>query len=178
MNHAENQELVYLTCLKCNHTNVVRRDEYDKTDNKKIECAHCHYVIEKSNYKIVDKLKNTLAEQKNIETGCGIAYILNIADSKRYNLNIGRNLIGRRSNRDFANIVIDTGADKTMSREHAIIDVVESPEGGYSFIIANYKNINATYVNSKLLCKYSTIELFNNDVIKMAKVELMIIICV
>lgn len=74
----------------------------------------------------------------------------------RYNLEIGRNTIGRKAKTSSADVQLDT-ADLFMSRQHAIINVRRLPDGSIKSDIANDQNKNATLVNG--------IEIMPNDIL-------------
>ena len=74
----------------------------------------------------------------------------------RYNLEIGRNTIGRKAKTSNADVQLDT-SDLYMSRQHAIINVRRMPDGSIKSDIANDKNKNATLVNG--------IEIMPNDIL-------------
>lgn len=74
----------------------------------------------------------------------------------RYNLEIGRNTIGRKAKTSSADVQLDT-TDLYMSRQHAIINVRRLPDGSIKSDIANDQNKNATLVNG--------IEIMPNDIL-------------
>ena len=77
-------------------------------------------------------------------------------DGVRYNLEIGRNTIGRKAKTSNADVQLQT-TDLYMSRQHAIINVRRLPDGSIKSDIANDQNKNATLVNG--------IEIMPNDIL-------------
>lgn len=69
-----------------------------------------------------------------------------ISNGQYFQLNIGRNIIGRKADSSVADIQIKTD-DRLISRHHALITVEQAPSGGYLAKLTNYKNKNLTRVN-------------------------------
>ena len=67
-----------------------------------------------------------------------------------YPLNLGWNLIGRKSKSSNASIQIPTD-DYQMSREHAVINIVKIADGSIRTLIRNYKEHVITMVSGMLL---------------------------
>ncbi len=86
----------------------------------------------------------------------------------RYNLEIGRNTIGRKAKTSNADIQLETD-DLYMSRQHAIINVRRLPNGGITTSVTNDQNKNATTVNGMELAKADEIVLNDGDQIKMGE---------
>lgn len=91
-----------------------------------------------------------------------------ILNGKRYDLQIGRNTIGRKAKTSNADVQLETD-DLYMSRQHAIINVRRLPNGGITTSISNDQNKNATLVNGMELAKADEIVLNDGDQIKMGE---------
>ena len=84
----------------------------------------------------------------------------------RYNLEIGRNAIGRKAKTSSADVQIDTD-DRYMSRQHVVINVRRLPDGSIKCDISNDKNKNSTRVNNYTLGPDDAIVLHDGDRITM-----------
>ena len=91
-----------------------------------------------------------------------------ILNGKKYDLQIGRNTIGRKAMTSNADVQLETD-DLYMSRQHAIINVRRLPTGGITTSITNDQNKNATTVNGMELAKADEIVLNDGDQIKMGE---------
>lgn len=89
-------------------------------------------------------------------------------NGKKYELQIGRNTIGRKAKTSNADVQLETD-DLYMSRQHAIINVRRLPNGGITTSITNDQNKNATTVNGMELAKADEIILNDGDQIKMGE---------
>ncbi len=89
-------------------------------------------------------------------------------NGKKYDLQIGRNTIGRKAKTSNADVQLETD-DLYMSRQHAIINVRRLPNGGITTSITNDQNKNATLVNGMELAKADEIVLNDGDQIKMGE---------
>ena len=84
----------------------------------------------------------------------------------RYDLEIGRNTVGRKAKTSSADVQIDT-TDLYMSRQHAIINVRRLPDGSIKSDIANDQNKNATLVNGTEIMPNDILVLQDGSTIKM-----------
>ena len=90
-----------------------------------------------------------------------------------YQLFPGKNIIGRKVTASTANIQIETGDNKRMSREHLIIEVKRIPSSGFSHYVSLYKErVNKTFINSTELLWGDTLILQHGDIIKLPDVDL------
>lgn len=62
-------------------------------------------------------------------------------------LQMGQNIIGRKSVSKPANLMIET-EDKYMSRNHCIIEVLAKVLGGYDYLISDIGSTNGTFINA------------------------------
>ena len=95
-----------------------------------------------------------------------------VHENKRYELKLGRNTIGRMSSTPQATVQIDTHGDKTMSRFHAVIELVRMSDMSIRAIISNGSNKNSTYVSGILLNGNDKLILNNGSEIKMGNLLL------
>lgn len=89
---------------------------------------------------------------------------------RSYALRIGVNSIGRKATTSPATVQIDT-ADKTMSRNHAIIEV-RNTGGQVIHILRNGANKNPSYLNGILIQANDQLILNNGDRVKFGNTEL------
>lgn len=89
---------------------------------------------------------------------------------KEFILNVGKNIIGRKSTSSTATIQIENESLR-LSREHLVIDVKKTELSIYRYIATLYKeNVNATFVNDEKLEYGDKILLKSGDVIKLPDV--------
>lgn len=87
-----------------------------------------------------------------------------------YGLCVGLNTIGRKASTSEAEVQIATN-DRTMSRNHAVIEV-RSVGAGVQHILSNGKNKNPSYLNGMLIGAGDRLVLSNGDSIKMGETVL------
>lgn len=87
---------------------------------------------------------------------------------KRYDLQVGRNTIGRKASSSDAVVQIETG-DLYMSRNHAIINVRRVSEDSIKVDLCNGRNKNATLVNGEMVGRSDSIFLHDGDTIVMGR---------
>lgn len=94
-------------------------------------------------------------------------YLLDTTRGKEYPLNMGINLIGRKTFKtpSFADIAIET-SDMGFSRKHLYIDVSRDSEGKYRFVAYNAENKNPTFINGILIEKEDKVILHADNMIK------------
>lgn len=98
-----------------------------------------------------------------------IGKLLHVGSGTLYQLELGINTIGRKTISSTSSVKIDTD-DKTMSRQHAIIEVVELASGGYKHYFTNANNKNATLINNHKVENGDKLILNGGEEIKMAEV--------
>ena len=97
-----------------------------------------------------------------------VGRLINHKSRISYPLKGGRNIIGRKAAKSNAEIRIDTGADRTMSREHLLIDVKNVPYKGIVHYASLYKeNVNPTFIGDVLLQFGDTIVLNHGDMVRL-----------
>lgn len=85
-----------------------------------------------------------------------------------YQLKPGRNVIGRKASKSEADFGIDTGANRSMSREHIVIDVKKVPGKGFVHYVSLFKEkVNPTFVGNVQLQFGDTIVLNDSDTIRL-----------
>lgn len=89
---------------------------------------------------------------------------------RTYKLRLGANTIGRKANSSSATIQIET-TDRTMSRNHAVIDV-RNAGGQIVHILKNGENKNPSYHKGFLVGPSDQLILNNGDKVKFGSTEL------
>lgn len=89
---------------------------------------------------------------------------------RKYKLSLGVSTIGRKATTSIALVQIDTD-DRTMSRNHAVIEV-KAIGGQVVHILRNSANKNPSYINGTLIDGSDQFVLNNGDHIKMGMTEL------
>lgn len=89
---------------------------------------------------------------------------------KSYTLHLGVSTIGRKASSSIALVQIDT-ADRTMSRNHAIIEV-KAVGGQIIHILRNSANKNPSYLNGKIVEGNDQLILNDGDRLKFGSTEL------
>lgn len=80
----------------------------------------------------------------------------------------GRNVVGRKSANSGANIQINTGENRSMSREHIVIDVKKHPVEGIIHCVSLYKDkVNKTFVGTEQLLPGDVLILQPGTIIKL-----------
>lgn len=97
-----------------------------------------------------------------------IGEIVVLSTGAKYKLKPGRNIIGRKASQSGADMKIDTGDKRSMSREHIVIDVKKVPAKGYVHYISLYKEkVNKTTIGNEPLQWGDCIVLENGDIINL-----------
>lgn len=88
--------------------------------------------------------------------------------TRSYQLQPGRNVIGRKATKSEATIQIDTAENRMMSREHIVIEVKKVPAKGFVHYLSLYKEkVNKTFIGSEPLLYGDSIVLNHGDIIKL-----------
>lgn len=152
-----------VTCPICKHkypfTQFRRIDksvgfEEEGTEYSYPEKEHHHYANEG------DSGKAAGAEGLNLTLGT----VRILSTGQRFLLRPGRNVIGRRSMNSTADIQINTGDQRVMSREHIVIEVKKMPSKGFVHYVSLFKpKVNKTFVGSDPLFYGDCIVLNHGD---------------
>jgi hypothetical protein len=94
-----------------------------------------------------------------------------LCDDEQYTLKVGQNIVGRRSENGTATVQITT-ADRTMSRAHALINVVRLANGSHKAVISNYHNKNRITVNGVELQRDEQLVLSHGAVVELGLTSL------
>ena len=166
-------ETVEIVCPRCQVRLSVTNSKHE--DVKRIVCPQCgkQMDIRFRRPKSEDGATQLGGVPTGGETQLGGAVVHPMSchlmlNGKRYDLQIGRNTIGRKAKTSTADVQLDTD-DLFMSRQHAIINVRRLPNGGITTSISNDQNKNATLVNNMELAKADEIVLNDGDQIKMGE---------
>lgn len=155
-----------VTCPICKHnypfTSFKRVGEWGLKNNSIIEDSS---EAELTNY----AYKSHSNEETSLNYGNNAIGKLQILGGEgTFQLNPGRNIIGRRSHKSTSHFQINTGESRSMSREHIIIDVKKIPGKGFVHYISLFKEkVNPTYIGQEILSFGDCIHLANGDLIKL-----------
>ncbi len=94
-----------------------------------------------------------------------------MCDDEEYTLKVGQNIVGRRSENGAATVQITT-SDRTMSRAHALINVVRLANGSHKAVISNYHNKNHITVNGVELQRDEQLVLSHGAVVELGLTSL------
>ena len=90
-----------------------------------------------------------------------------------YQLQLGRNVIGRKGTKSQADFQIDTPGARAMSREHIVIEIKKIPAKGFVHYLSLFKEkVNPTFIGKEPLLYGDCIILSHGDVISLPGAEL------
>ena len=145
---------------------------------KNVKCPNCH---QRNRFKDFKRIGFSPAQipTANDETQIGqsqigsAGYLLDKTTYRRYPLNEGRQIVGRKTHKtpSKADIPIET-SDQGMSREHLCIEVMNGRDGRYHVYASNAKNQNPTEINGIRLEDGDKVGLRHGDVIKLCDTQL------
>ena len=90
-----------------------------------------------------------------------------VCQGREYPLSVGDNIVGRKAANSMAHIQREVD-DPYMSRSHLLVRVVRSGDGGLTTFVSNYKNMNTTMVNNRLLGDIDEVVINNGDLLQLA----------
>lgn len=109
-------------------------------------CGKCGYPNPIPNETIITPRPEKTGTPTSKEVGWLVVHDEN-APSQTHNLNIGRQVIGRKNTNKPCTIMIDT-EDEFMSRNHAIIEVNIDATGNYKYILTDNNSMNGIRINA------------------------------
>lgn len=119
------------------------------------------YDTQSSEHTDLGQMNFTLGKLKIIGTG------------KSYQLKTGRNVIGRKGLKSEADFQIETGENRSMSREHIVIEVKKIPGKGFVHYISLFKErVNKTFIGNEQLVYGDCIVLAHGDIIRLPDADL------
>lgn len=152
-----------VTCPVCKQKNTFK--SFKQVDTKSIadHSETCYPDGKRKDYDRGDDGKTEIGGMNFI-----IGRISVPASGISYQLKPGRNVIGRKASKSEADFGIDTGANRSMSREHIVIDVRKVPAKGFVHYVSLYKEkVNPTYVGRTQLQFGDSIVLNDGDMIRL-----------
>ena len=174
-------EIIRIKCPSC--CAVLSAKKMVGLETKIIPCPICkkssHFsVYQKPNTPLLsimeDDKTNIGCETIIRDKGLIIGKLVVQYGRQDYPLKLGVNTIGRKAVSSVATVQIVT-EDKTMSRQHAIIEVNKTAKG-YTHRLRNHQNKNATYVNSQLIGDGDVVVLSGGVQIKMGDTLLLFVL--
>lgn len=173
-------ETMDVKCPWCSATLRIRQTS--GMEGKSITCPNCKHISPFTQFKVVVPVeeesvtcfggghgKGHPSAKENLKIGR-----LTIPFSEiSYQLKPGINIIGRKASASTADLQIDTGDDKRMSREHLIIEVKRIPSSGFAHYVSLYKEkVNKTFINTTELMYGDTLVLQHGDIIKLPNLDI------
>lgn len=158
-------ESKYVTCPVCNHkypfTQFKRVALSGPADEPGTEYPH---EEEKTSYDSGDVPEMPAREAENFTLG-----LLRLAGSEvTFRLKPGRNVIGRKATKSTADFQIDTADNRSMSREHIVVEVKKVPGSGFVHYVYLFKEkVNDTFIGAEPLLFGDCLILNHGDIIKL-----------
>ncbi len=161
-------QLIILECPKCGKYFALKREP--AVADVRVRCLACHAFTPYSHLIPVMGNVQSVPDEDDVKPKQEhLVPVLRLISpkSRTYYLKTGRNVIGRYAISSTADIQIDTGPLKHISREHAIIEVTEE-NGEYMCYFSLYKKeINDTYVSDKKVLYGNSVCLVEGDTLKL-----------
>lgn len=96
-----------------------------------------------------------------------------VGASASFRLKPGRNVIGRKGLKSTADFQIDTGGNRSMSREHIVVEVKKVPGRGFVHYLSLYKEkVNRTCLGAEPLAYGECVVLNHGDIIRLPDADL------
>ena len=118
--------------------------------------------------------RNSSDPGTDIGTGLNFALgkLMVMPSGPSFQLQLGKNVIGRRAKQSTADFQIPMGESKRLSREHLVIEIKKVQGKGFVHYASIYKQkVNITYVGSVQLEYGDCIVLNHGDIIKLPDVN-------
>ena len=182
-------EIIHIQCP--NDGAVLAITNQPGLENKRVTCPVCKQSRPFTQYKRFDskaKDDTDLPESNEEKTSpyygtgdnqhgamnnCGVGRLLNVSTGEHCQLRQGRQGIGRKASSSQADIQIDTGDGRRMSRSHMVIEVTKQPGKGFVHCASLFKEqCNDTFVNNVRLLAGDSIVLHHGDVLRLPDAEL------
>lgn len=195
------KEISRVKCPHCGSVLTIKSHYLNVVGDKKLKCPTCQEISllsqfvrlssdnqsEESVYKNSPHnsngsmahentvLRERSKEQPKNENVIGVLKIKGSNDI--YQLLEGRQIIGRQASSSQAQIQINTGDARRLSREHLVIEVQSDVQGGFRHIASLCKEkSNATFINNDKLEFGDRVILRNGDIIRLPDI-IMVFVC-
>lgn len=171
---------IRIKCPSCGAVLTVRNTP--GIEKKKVTCPICkktHPFVDFTNASDPSTLRrpanklnipDSVEESTKIETSnFSIGRLAIEGTSIKYQMKPGRNIVGRRSRNSIADFQIDTGEERSMSRQHLLVEVKKVPNRGFVHYMSLCRaNVNPTTINGcPMTFGIDCVILHNGDVIKL-----------
>lgn len=148
------QKSPFVQCKRVMPRNTVEKTDYPRGERTEYRSDERTRLPEKTEVR----------EQENLTIGS----LILTPGGKKFHLSPGRNVIGRKAQASTADIMIDTGEGRRMSRKHIVIEVKRVPGKGFVHYISLYKEqCNPTFLGNDPIEYGDTIVLAHGDTITM-----------
>lgn len=165
------EESIIVKCPHCSAQLKINRN----IEKVKVNCPICKQSFLPKDAKQVTKSDgdSTQLNEKTILPAVEKDHVLGVlrkvaGGSEQYQLKLGKNVVGRKANVSSADIQIQTGESRRMSREHVVIEVKKVEGRGLVHYISLYKEkLNPTFVGDERLEYGDCLVLNQGDEIKL-----------
>lgn len=178
-------ETMKIKCPGCG--TILQLKKQPNLENKYVTCPTCNLKSRIGNCeKIVEEKDDDESTQYNHKHGSGsedtvlghksvisLGTLVNTQNGISYPLKLGRNTIGRKVSNPLPSVTIaieETQTQRTMSREHAIIEVTRLVNGSCRHFLYNWKGQNGTSVDGTPVAEGDRVVLTHGQTITMGKV--------
>lgn len=123
-------------------------------ESKSVTCPICKHKYPFTQFKKVDAKPQPAAPEAEDHTALptlnfSIGRLVHLETGAAYTLKPGRNVIGRKASNSTADIMLDTGLMRGLSRSHLVVEVKKEPLKGYVHYASLAKErVNETRVNN------------------------------
>ena len=177
-------------CGKCGELNEAQSGKDTPDGFVIVACRHCYTNNKLSRSKIEEPVlpkeeffahtiavnisKSPVTEEQPLSPGWIFVHDEN-APKQCFDLKSGKNIIGRRSSVS-VDIPIYTN-DEYMSRRHCMIEINPNQDGGYEFLLSDFKALNGTFINGVAKKRLGTGDIFllnDGDTIQLGMTKVVI----
>lgn len=196
------EDISMVKCRHCGSVLKIKSHLFNTVDDKKIKCPTCHEISllsqcvrlssanqnEKSVYQYpnhngngsttYDGADHTELSDTTKKKPKNVIGVLKIEGSNNvYQLLKGRQIVGRQASSSQAQIQINMGDARRLSREHLVVEVQSDAQGGFRHIASLCKEkLNATFINNDKLDFGDRVILRNGDIIRLPDIT-MVFVC-
>lgn len=171
-------KIVKIVCPVCGCVLSVK-DEID-LERKFVTCPACRHKLPFTAFRRVLETNGYMPSMGNMDPNTQIAatnYTLGRLKAPKldmtFQLQPGRNVIGRKSPESAATIQIPCEKSRRMSREHLVIEAKKVPAKGFVHYVSLFKEReNATYIGRARLEYGDCLVLSHGDIIKLPDMDL------
>lgn len=168
-------DIIKIKCPYCGSVLSVKNQA--GIESKSVTCPICKQKSPFKDFKKVVDKNNDESTQYGIDFGPGLNYTLGklkvMPSGPSYQLEPGKNVIGRRATKSSADFQIPVEGSKRLSREHLVIEIKKVQGKGFVHYASLCKEkANRTFIGSEQLEYGDCVVLNNGDIIKLPDVNI------